>query len=43
MLAQNAPYFERSAHSDFLGISDHNHAQAGMSLPNYARGLQQAD
>ena len=28
---------------DFLGISEHNHAQAGMSLPNYAKGLAQAD
>ncbi len=28
---------------DFMGISEHNHAQAGMSLPNYAKGLLQAD
>ena len=28
---------------DFLGISEHNHAQAGMSLPNYAKGLAQAE
>jgi hypothetical protein len=28
---------------DFMGISEHNHSQAGMSLPNYAKGLQQAD
>ena len=27
---------------DFLGLSEHNHSQAGMSLPNYARGVQQA-
>ncbi|WP_345125101.1 CehA/McbA family metallohydrolase [Hymenobacter antarcticus] len=27
---------------DFLGISEHNHAQAGMSLPNYAQGVAQA-
>jgi hypothetical protein len=27
---------------DFLGISDHNHSQAGMQLADYARGLQQA-
>jgi hypothetical protein len=31
-----------SLHSDFLGISEHNHSQAGMSLPNYAQGLAQA-
>ena len=28
---------------DFMGISEHNHNQAGMSLPSYAKGLQQAD
>lgn len=28
---------------DFMGISEHNHSQAGMNLPNYAKGLQQAD
>jgi hypothetical protein len=28
---------------DFMGISEHNHSQAGMSLPNYAKGLAQAD
>ncbi|MGI4872855.1 MAG: CehA/McbA family metallohydrolase [Janthinobacterium lividum] len=36
-LAQLAQQF------DFLGISEHNHNQAGMSLPSYAKGLQQAD
>lgn len=40
---QDFQYAAASLHSDFLGISEHNHAQAGMSLPNYARGLQQAD
>lgn len=28
---------------DFMGISEHNHSQAGMQLANYAQGLQQAD
>jgi hypothetical protein len=28
---------------DFMGISEHNHSQAGMDLPDYARGLAQAD
>ena len=27
---------------DFLGISEHNHVAAGMSLPNYALGRSQA-
>jgi hypothetical protein len=40
---QDFQFAAASLHSDFLGISEHNHAQAGMSLPNYARGLQQAD
>jgi hypothetical protein len=40
---QDFQYAAASLHSDFLGISDHNHSQAGMSLPNYARGLAQAD
>ncbi|MCB2410753.1 T9SS type A sorting domain-containing protein [Hymenobacter lucidus] len=40
---QDFQFADASLHSDFLGISDHNHAQAGMQLPNYARGLQQAD
>ncbi|MDO7850398.1 T9SS type A sorting domain-containing protein [Hymenobacter convexus] len=40
---QDFQYAAASLHSDFLGISEHNHSQAGMSLPNYARGLQQAD
>lgn len=39
---QDFQYAAASLHSDFLGISDHNHSQAGMSLPNYARGLAQA-
>ncbi|MFC6225628.1 T9SS type A sorting domain-containing protein [Hymenobacter artigasi] len=40
---QDFQYAAASLHTDFLGISDHNHSQAGMSLPNYARGLTQAD
>ena len=40
---QDFQYAAASLHTDFLGISDHNHAGAGMSLPNYARGLAQAD
>jgi hypothetical protein len=28
---------------DFMGISEHNHNQAGMELASYAKGLQQAD
>ena len=39
---QDFQYAAASLHTDFLGISEHNHAQAGMSLPNYARGLTQA-
>lgn len=29
-------------HFDFLGISEHNHSQAGMKLANYSKGLAQA-
>jgi hypothetical protein len=32
-----------SAHLDFLGISEHNHSQAGMRLANYAQGLSEAN
>ncbi|RYU80103.1 CehA/McbA family metallohydrolase [Hymenobacter persicinus] len=41
--AQDYSFAKASLHLDFLGISEHNHAQAGMSLPNYAKGLRQAD
>ncbi|MFC7670673.1 hypothetical protein ACFQT0_27290 [Hymenobacter humi] len=34
---QDFQYAAASLHSDFLGISEHNHSQAGMSLPNFAR------
>ncbi len=36
-------FAQASQHFDFLGISEHNHTQAGMRLPRYAKGLQQAD
>ncbi|WP_461791641.1 CehA/McbA family metallohydrolase [Pedobacter sp.] len=36
-------YAKQTKHLDFLGISEHNHRQAGMKLPtNYAMGIQQA-
>lgn len=38
----NYAYAKNSLCMDFLGISDHNHQTAGMSLPNYANGLAQA-
>ena len=39
---QDFQFAAASLHSDFLGISEHNHSQAGMSLPNYGLGLAQA-
>jgi hypothetical protein len=39
---QDFTFADASLHSDFLGISDHNHSQAGMQRPNYALGIQQA-
>jgi len=39
---QDFQFAAASLHSDFLGISEHNHSQAGMLLSNYALGLQQA-
>lgn len=36
-------YAKKSLHFDFLGISEHNHAGAGMSLPRYANGLSEAN
>ncbi|WP_345113111.1 CehA/McbA family metallohydrolase [Hymenobacter algoricola] len=41
--AQDYSFADASLHLDFLGISDHNHALAGMQRPNYAKGLHQAD
>ncbi|QIX61391.1 T9SS type A sorting domain-containing protein [Hymenobacter sp. BT18] len=40
---QNFSFASASEHFDFLGISEHNHATAGMQRANYARGLRQAD
>jgi len=41
---QDYNYAKQSQHIDFYGISDHNHAQAGMTSPvKYHRGLSQAD
>jgi hypothetical protein len=40
---QNYVYANASLHFDFLGISEHNHAGAGMQKVNYAKGLRQAD
>ncbi len=34
---------QRTPHVDFWGISDHNHAQAGMSRPDFHLGRQEAD
>jgi hypothetical protein len=39
---QDFQFAAASLHSDFLGISEHNHSQAGMSLPNYTLGQAQA-
>lgn len=36
-------YADRSAQIDFWGISDHNHSQAGMNLPDWHKGLLEAD
>jgi hypothetical protein len=35
-------FADASLHVDFLGMSEHNHAQAGMQLRTYAQGFQQA-
>ncbi|MBH8567329.1 T9SS type A sorting domain-containing protein [Microvirga sp. STS02] len=39
---QDYQFASASLHFDFLGLSEHNHAQAGMNLPNYALGRTQA-
>ena len=36
-------FAKQSEHFDFLGISEHNHLQAGMRRYRYALGRQQAD
>jgi hypothetical protein len=40
--ANNYAYAKNSLCMDFLGISEHNHATAGMSLSNWPLGLSQA-
>jgi len=35
-------FAKKSQHFNFLGISEHNHSQAGMQLASYAKGIQQA-
>jgi len=40
---QDFGFADASLHLDFLGISEHNHATAGMQRANYAKGLHQAD
>ena len=39
---QDYQFAAASQHFDFLGISEHNHSQAGMHLADYARGRTQA-
>lgn len=36
-------FAKSSKHFDFLGISEHNHSQAGMALENFSKGVQQAE
>ncbi len=38
----NYNFGKASANFDFLGISEHNHSGAGMSKPNYYKGIVQA-
>ena len=40
--AQDYAYAQASAYFDFLGISDHNHSSAGMSLAEFHLGVAQA-
>ena len=39
---QDYAFAAASQHVDFWGLSEHNHAQAGMHLADYARGRAQA-
>jgi hypothetical protein len=39
---QDYQFASAALHFDFLGLSEHNHAQAGMNLPSYALGRAQA-
>ena len=36
-------FAKKSEHLDFLGISEHNHHQAGMQLASYSKGLKDAN
>jgi len=36
-------YAKQSLHANFLGISEHNHLQAGMHLADYHLGISEAD
>ena len=36
-------FAKQSYNFNFLGISEHNHSEAGMDLANYKKGLYQAD
>lgn len=36
-------YADQSLYVDYWGISDHNHSQAGMSKPDFRKGLLEAD
>jgi hypothetical protein len=40
--AQCYTFAKASDHFDFLGISEHNHSQAGMQYANFAKGVSQA-
>lgn len=41
--AKSYAYAAESYHFDFVGISDHNHAEAGMHLASFHKGLHEAD
>lgn len=41
--ADNYAYAKNSLCMDFLGISEHNHATAGMSISNWQPGINQAN
>ncbi len=41
--AQDFDFAKLSLHFDFLGISDHNHSSAGMTLAQYHEGVTQSN
>src|ERR1700754_256467 len=41
--AASYAFAKKSKHLDFLGISEHNHGQAGMHLASYKQGVDQAN